>query len=207
MGSDKRAGAAPGAPTAPNEEGAPRAPFDESDLWVGQHVADDDILVFDPSEADSRANVLSLYSLTQHRTRSFPRSMIPQKIRVLTDEVGRARAKKAYASRDALRAEHEEALAGERLQLKERQRRGVIEAHRRYIESLGLTYRGDQATAAPRRAGRRVKCHSCGIALDNFAGAVCAICEGVLCSCGVCACGSRGSGSKASRRAAEAGDS
>ncbi len=158
-------------------------------LWIGQHDGDQDLLVFDPSEADPHADVLSLYSLTQHRIRSFPRATVLTRIPALTDELGRARAKRDYARRASLRITHEQALAAARIERRNRQRSGVIAAHRRYIESLGLEYQGERETPADHRPGRRTKCHACGIALDDFAGAVCGICNRVLCSCGACACG------------------
>ena len=57
-------------------------------------------------------------------------------------------------------------------------------------KALGLEYKGERETEPNHKTGRRTKCHSCGIPLDDFASAVCGICDGVLCSCGACACGS-----------------
>jgi hypothetical protein len=158
-------------------------------LWVGQHATDQDILILDPSVTDPSGEVLSLYSLTQHRTRSFSRETVLERITGLTDEVATARAKRAYAERDAHRADHMNALDEAQTERRARQRDGLIAAHRRYVEGLGLTYQGIQDTATTRRTGRATKCHACGIPLDDFAGAACAICAGLLCSCAACACG------------------
>jgi hypothetical protein len=162
--------------------------FGEGGLWIGQHAADQDILVFDPAESDVNASVISLYSLTHHRTRSFPRATVLDRIHPLEDELAFARARKDYEQRATLRAAHEEVMAEERTEQMSRQREPVLAAHRRYIESLGLDYQGERETPANHRPGRRSKCHACGIALDDFAGVVCVICDGVLCSCGACAC-------------------
>jgi hypothetical protein len=175
---------------------APREAFNDGNLWVGRHSADQDILVFDPSEVDPFADPISFYSLGQHRIRTFPRTIVLQRIHVLTEDIGAARAHKDYARRTELRSAQQEALAADRSERDEQQRQGVIEAHRRYVEALGITYGGVQDDA-DRRRGRRTRCQACGISLDDFAGAACAVCAGVLCSCGACACGS--SSAKAGR--------
>lgn len=163
-------------------------PFGGGSLWIGQHATDHDILVFDPSEADPCADVLSLYSLTQHRMRRFPRATVMHRIHPLTDEIGHARAKKDYATRAPLRAAHEEARAAERDEQRVRQRDDVLAAHRRYVDALGVTYQGVRESGVGRRGRHRTKCAACGLALDDFAGSVCGSCDGVLCSCGACAC-------------------
>lgn len=161
----------------------------EGGIWVAQHAGDDDLLVFDPAEADSRPDVISFYSLAKHRRRSFPRAMVGSKITPVTDEVSNARALKDYARRAALQAERDGAREADRTAHAEQQREAVIEAHQRYVESLGITYEGVERTDGNRKSGRRTKCASCGIALDDFAHAACTVCGGVLCSCGACACG------------------
>ncbi len=163
--------------------------FGGGKLWIGQHTADQDILVFDPAEADPYADVLALYSLTHHRMRSFPRATVLARIPALTDELGRARAKRDYTRRTTLRNTHEQARVAARTERMDRQREGVIASHRHYIETLGLTWKGVHATPADHKPRRRTTCHTCGIILDDFAGVVCGICDGVLCSCGACACG------------------
>jgi hypothetical protein len=162
--------------------------FGGGDLWIGQHAEDLDILVFDPAEADPHADILSLYSLTQHRTRRFPRATVLHRVHELADELGSARARKDYATRAPLRAAHVQTLAAERTARMDRQRDGVVDAHRRYVEQLGVAYQGVRETAEGRRGRQRTKCPSCALALDDFAGKACAACEGVLCSCGACAC-------------------
>jgi hypothetical protein len=165
--------------------------FGGGKLWIGRHTADQDTLVFDPTREDASAQVLALYSLTQHRLRSFPRATVLQRIEVLTDELAHARAKRVYARRTTLRAAHEQARLVSRTEGMKRQRDGVLALHRRYVEALGLTYHEVRDTPADHKAGRRTKCHACGIGLDDFANAVCGICSGVLCSCGACACGNQ----------------
>jgi hypothetical protein len=178
-----------GPPVWLGQEAEQNPMFADGKLWIGQHASDQDILVFDPAEADPSAEVLSLYSLTQHRTRSFRRETVIQKIHPLTDELACARATKEYTQRGASRANHEQELAAARTAHGEHQRDGVIAAHRRYVEGLGLEYQGVRDTPANYKGGRSPKCHTCAIPLDDFAGSVCAICGVVLCSCGSCACG------------------
>ncbi|MQA91478.1 MAG: hypothetical protein GEU90_14845 [Gemmatimonas sp.] len=158
-------------------------------FWIGKHSADQDLLVFDPNAVDADGEIIALYSLTQHRARSFRRSTLIERIRIITDAEEHARAKEDYEKRDLLRATHEQELEAARAERLERQRAAVVGAHRRYLEALELPYDGVRETDADHRPGRRTKCHSCGIALDDFARAVCVTCDGVLCSCGACACG------------------
>lgn len=158
-------------------------------LWVGRHSGDDDLLVFDPTEADGRGDVISFYSLAKHRVRNFPRSLVGEKIQPVTDEVSSARALKDYARRASLQAQAEDVREADRTAHAEQQREAVIESHRRYLENLGMAYEGIERTDGNRRSGRRTKCPTCGIALDDFAHAACAACGGVLCSCGACLCG------------------
>lgn len=163
--------------------------FHGGTLWVGQHSGDGDVLVYDPSEGDADGEVVSFYSLSKHRTRCFPRAMVGLQINPLADEEASERALQDYAKRDDLQAAHGDELEADRTAHAERQRDAVIEAHRRYIEGLGLDYEGVERTDGNRKSGRRTKCTSCGIALDDFAHAACSICQGVLCSCGACLCG------------------
>lgn len=182
-----------------NESGAtpawlgPEGPLADSlgsqGLWVGKHSGDDDLLVFDPAEADSRGDVISFYSLAKHRRRSFPREVVSERIKPLTDEVSSARALKDYARRAVLQAERRGAREADRTAHAEQQRQAVIEAHRHFVEALGVEYAGVERTDGNRKSGRRTKCPSCGIPLDDFAHAACSACGGVLCSCGACACG------------------
>lgn len=170
-------------------EGDPAGPFEAAGMWVGRHRGDDDLLVFDPAEGDAAGEMIVFYSLGKHRRRSFPRSVLGDKIDRLTDELSTARALKDYARRADLQAERDETREADRSAHAEQQREAVIEAHRRYVEGLGLTYEGVERTDGDRRSGRRTKCPACGIPLDDFAHAACSICAGVLCSCGACVCG------------------
>lgn len=165
-------------------------PGDGEGLWIGQHAVDEDILVFDSTESDASAPRLSFYSLTQFRTRTFSRSLVGESIRAVTDDVRCARARKDYARRDELRAARQGEMETERAARDERQREAVHELHRRYLAGLGIEYQGVHDEPQTRKRTRRSVCHSCRIALDDFAGAVCGVCDGVLCSCGACGCGS-----------------
>lgn len=158
-------------------------------LWVGRHAADADILVFDPAEADPAAERLSFYSLTHHRLRTFPRAVVANQIREITDEAGAEQAKRAYEDRLARRVADEAQQEAERVERLERQRQSVLELHRRFLGELGIEYRGVRDTAKEGARRRRTRCHTCGISLDDFAGSVCVACDGVLCSCGACSCG------------------
>ena len=161
-------------------------------LWVGKHAGDGDLLVFDPAESDGAGSVVAFYSLAKHRRRSFPRALIGDTIQKITDGDASARALKDYARRGSLRAERDDQREADRSVQAEQQRESVLEAHRRFVEGLGLSYEGVERTDGNRKSGRRTKCPSCAIALDDFAHAVCTICGGVLCSCGACVCGTTG---------------
>jgi hypothetical protein len=167
------------------------AAFEEESggLWVGRHSGDDDLLVFDPAEVDPRAENISFYSLAKHRRRSFPRTVVESKIRPVTDAGSAARALQDYARRSVLEAERDGAREADRSAHAEQLREAVIEAHRQWVESQGIAYGGVERTDGNRKSGRRTKCIACGIALDDFAHAVCVVCSSVLCSCGACACG------------------
>jgi hypothetical protein len=163
--------------------------FGGGSLWIGQHSADQDILVFDPAESDASAELVSLYSLTQHRVRRFPRAMALKNIKPLTDEMAFARAKKEYSQRATLRSAHEEAQTEAQAQRMDQVRENIVSAHRRYIEALGLAYVGVNPVNPDAKPGRVTKCHACGIILDGFVSATCGICSRAVCSCGGCACG------------------
>lgn len=166
-------------------------PFGGGRMWIGEHAADGDILVFDPAETSPLANRLSFYSMTQLRTRVFPRLVVAQQIREVADDVRTARAKKDYGRRAELREAHETGLATARAALADRQREEVVQRHERYLEAHGIAYQGVRKTPLDRRPGKRVRCHVCKAALDDFAGSLCCVCSDVLCSCGACACASR----------------
>jgi hypothetical protein len=179
-----------GGPTAVwlGDETERTSSFGGGKLWIGTHSSDRDILVFDPAESDPNGEVLTLDSLTHHRTRSFPRSTVIERIDPVTDRSAITKARKAYEGRSALRVAHEETLEKEKTARKTRQRESLIAAHQNYLERLGLPYEGvrERGTGGSTRV---LKCHACGIALDDFVGAVCVACSGALCTCGGCACG------------------
>ena len=160
-------------------------------MWIGEHAADGDILVFDPAETSPSADRLSFFSMTQLRMRVFPRLVVARQIREVADDVRSARAKKDYRRRAELRVAHETGLATARVALAERQREQVVQRHERYLAAHGIAYQGVRTTPLDRRPSRRVRCHACKIALDDFAGSLCRVCGDVLCSCGACACASR----------------
>lgn len=180
--------------TSPAWLGRDAAVADRGGLWVGKHSGDDDLLVFDPAEGDAEGETISFYSLAKHRRRSFPRGVVEERIQRVTDEKSAARALEDYARRTTLQAERDGAREADRTAHAEQQRESVIEAHRRWVESHGITYEGVERTDGHRKSGRRTKCGACGIALDDFAHAACSVCGGVLCSCGACACGAPGRG-------------
>lgn len=175
-------------------DGRSSEPLGGDEMWVAYHAADDDLLVYDPAESGSRNDVVSFYSLAKHRRRSFPRAMVGTRITPVTDESSSARALEDYARRAELEAERDGEREADRTAHAEQQRESVIEAHQRYMEGLGIAYEGVERTDGNRKSGRRTKCPACAIALDDFAHAVCAVCNGVLCSCGACACGATSRG-------------
>lgn len=176
--------------------------FDGEKLWIGRHAADQDTLVFDPAESAPAAERVSFYSLTQHRTRTFPRAVVLRQIHGLTDDISWHRARHDYDDRASRRQEHSEEAAAAQARVVEHQRQSVVEAHSRYLEGIGAENRGVTPTPAAHRPGRRSKCHVCGIGLDDFASSICVACNGVLCTCGGCACTLGGAG-----RSAQAGTS
>jgi hypothetical protein len=175
-------------PARPDHAAGPGEAFGGGALWIGQHTGDHDILVLDPEESDSTADVLALYSLTQHRTRRFPRATVANRIHLVTDELAHTRATENYAQRAALRENHERTSETVRAERLDRIREGMIATHQRYVEILGLEYQGVNKTGEA-KVGRASKCHACALPLDDFVGASCAICSTVLCSCGACSCG------------------
>lgn len=175
--------------TKPKPKPSRKASASADGLWIGEHAADGDILVLDgPSDGDQGR--LSYYSLTQLRSRVFPAAVAAAKIKQVTDEIRLARARKQYAKRNELEAEHEQARAAERADVAERQREQVIRLHEKYMEGHGVEDEGVRETPGNHKS-RRSKCHACAITLDDFVGRVCVKCNEVLCSCGACACGSR----------------
>src|SRR5690606_38941369 len=99
-----------GIPEAGEVTGSPPG-FNEGELWIARHAADQDTLVFDPAESDPRADRISFYSLTQHRTRTFPRSVVLAQLEGIADDVGVRRAMRDYEDRAARQQEHAEAMA------------------------------------------------------------------------------------------------
>jgi hypothetical protein len=160
-------------------------------LWVGRHSGDRDILVLDPDVASSNPQNVSLYSLTQHRLRTFPRSVMAEKIHAL-EEAELEKAIEEYSSRTSRREVYEDGLRAAEAQRRTRQRNEFVRSHERYLERIGVRDAGVTDTLPGHKNGRRSKCHACGIDLDDFVGLVCGGCSSVLCSCGACACGTAG---------------
>lgn len=161
--------------------------FDDGRIWIGEHSGDGDLLVYDPANADSSGDRLSFYSLSQLRNRVFPRRIAAQWIHELTDELRSARARKDYERRLDLQAERTLEQESARTAQVDANRAVVLEMHRRFVEGLGLDYKGVESTPEGHRS-RRSRCHTCGIALDDFADSLCVGCKQVLCSCGACSC-------------------
>jgi hypothetical protein len=65
----------------------------------------------------------------------------------------------------------------------------IREAHRQFIESLGIPYGG---TAAVNQNRRITHCYSCKSHLDNAIDTACNTCQWIVCSCGACGCGYSG---------------
>lgn len=166
-------------------------------LWIGEHDGDHDILVFDPEVSDPASETLVLYSLTQHRTRRFPRALVRDRIHALTDDGARARAREDYERRTLLRDDHRQAKEAEQAERLDQVREGMVVAHQRFVENLGLEYQGVVITPDDGRAGRVTRCHVCDIVLDGFVGMTCVLCSAVLCSCGACHCGKPSRGRRA----------
>jgi hypothetical protein len=165
--------------------------FNGGNLWIGRHSADGDTLVFDPDVSDPAAGNVSLFSLTNLRHRVFPRPVVAAKIPEVTDPAERADAEKRYREWPALKEQREQERVAEREEVAERQRQGALDRHRHFLEERGIAYEGVRESGTAKATGRRrrTKCHSCGIALDDFAASECLVCDGVLCSCGACGCG------------------
>lgn len=160
-------------------------------LWVGRHSSDQDILVLDRATSSFGSSNVSLYSLTQHRMRTFPRAIVVEKIHELDVPAEREKAISEYSARSELKAVYDDELKVAREKQYNRQREAFMGAHERYLTRIGVPLEGVIDTQPDFKPGRRVKCQVCGIALDDFAGLVCVGCDGLLCSCGACACGTR----------------
>jgi hypothetical protein len=160
----------------------------QGEVWIGQHSVDADILVYDPSEYPSSPGLVSYFSMTQLRTRTFPRAFAAKTIGEVTDEIRAAQVKRDYQLRAQLSATRETELAGARAASLKVQREEAIQRHERYLASLEIPYKGVRSTPSDQRKSRRTKCGSCGIGLDDFARSLCNVCSEPLCSCGACAC-------------------
>lgn len=62
----------------------------------------------------------------------------------------------------------------------------IREAHRHFVENLGIPYSG---TSTSSRARRITHCYSCKNNLDNAIDTECNACHWIVCSCGACGCG------------------
>jgi pyruvate/2-oxoglutarate dehydrogenase complex dihydrolipoamide acyltransferase (E2) component len=165
--------------------------FNLGKMWIGRHTADQDVLVFDPEVSDANAANLSFYSLSQFRTRSFPRAVAEQKIAEITEKKARAEAQAQYEQRTARKAAHDSEQSVAREGRTGRHREHAVEAHRRFVTNLGIDYAGVKDTTGQEIRPRRSRCASCGIAVDNFVGAACLACNDLICSCGACNCGTK----------------
>lgn len=65
----------------------------------------------------------------------------------------------------------------------------VREAHRRFVENLGIPYSG---TSTSSRTRRITHCYNCKNNLDNGIDTECNACLWIVCSCGACGCGHSG---------------
>ena len=165
--------------------------FNSGKMWIGRHSADQDVLVFDPEVSDPDATNLSFYSLSQFRTRTFPRAIAEQKIAEITEKKARAEAQAQYEQRTARKAAHDSEQSVAREGRTGKHREHAVEAHKRYVTNLGIEYLGVKDTTGQEIRPRRSRCGICGIAVDNFVGAACLACNDLLCSCGACNCGTK----------------
>ena len=177
--------------TDENRAGKKAGGFNLGKMWIGRHSADQDVLVFDPEVSDPDATNLSFYSLSQFRTRTFPRAVAEQKIAEITEKKARAEAQAQYEQRTERKAARENEKSVAREERTGRHREHAVEAHRRYVTNLGIEYAGVKDTTGQEIRPRRSRCGVCGIAVDNFVGAACLACNDLLCSCGACNCGTK----------------
>src|SRR5688572_30338598 len=99
-----------------------RLPVEVGDgpLWVGRHSGDQDILVLDRETSSFGSANVTLYSLTQHRMRTFPRSVVVEKIHELEEPAEVEKAISEYTARTELKAAHDDVLLAARAQQRNR---------------------------------------------------------------------------------------
>lgn len=167
--------------------------FNGGKFWVGRHSADGDTLVFDPALAIPQSPNVCFFSLTQFRPRTFPPSVVQGQIQEVVDDKQRKEALERYREWPKLKEAHDHTLERGREQASVQRREVILANHQHYLEARGIPYKGvrdsSEITAKPARKGRRMLCSRCRSPLDDYIGARCNGCDGVLCSCGACACG------------------
>jgi hypothetical protein len=178
-----------GASPSATDDAPPAAPsFGDGALWFGRHSVDQDVLVFDPAREDPSASNLRFFSLSRFRVRAFPRGIVEELISEITDESLLADARAQYEKRETLEADYRREQEAVKTAALEQRRVELLSRHREYLSAQDLPYEGVQETGVGEMKQRRSKCPACSIPLDNYAGARCLGCNGVLCSCGACSC-------------------
>lgn len=161
-------------------------------LRIGRHSVDGDTLVFDPANSAPGSANVALFSLTQFRTRAFPKRVVEAQIEEIVDPEQRAKAEALYHERTSLKAERDLELEKAQDASGARRREHTLENHRRFLAGNHVEYKGVQDSAEKVTGGSRKRarsaCSRCTTPLDDFLGLRCVACGGVLCSCGACAC-------------------
>lgn len=173
-----------------------------TELWVGIHVADADILVFDPAEQPAGSERVRLFSTGQAAWRQFDvRETLRRLVRPERDPVVCRRAIDQYlAWIDAERERQIEERARKRSELRkrvqeeearrfdaaERRRRAAESSHRAAFRDVGQPYPGVRRDGA--REQREAHCFRCKERLDSTIDSMCNACGWMLCLCGACGC-------------------
>jgi hypothetical protein len=132
--------------------------------------------------------------------RYFDPEWLRPKVHRVRQETEYCRAVDAYVAwkseNGALFFAEEHAKLADRKQEYERQKareREIEDAHRKTIQSLGLTYAGVRFSSEYGTPRRITHCYACKRNLDNGIELECVACGWILCPCGACGCGYSGS--------------
>jgi hypothetical protein len=116
----------------------------------------------------------------------FKQWMWEEHLRLVEESYGRQKAVDAFAKSYVLPTIP---AADEIAQVKLQYDTEIREAHRRFVENLGIPYSG---TSTSSRTRRITHCYSCKSHLDNAIDTECNTCQWIVCSCGACGCGYSG---------------
>jgi hypothetical protein len=84
----------------------------------------------------------------------------------------------------------EESIAAGKQRARDVQKLRALEAHKKYINDLGIEYPGVRAASS--KTHRVTYCWKCTSHLDNSVDSECNRCRGIFCYCGACLCGYSG---------------